>query len=382
MSAYLFWLIIFCFVYLTILYPVALLVISRFRRNIPRKKPFEPTVSLLVAAYNEEMWIEEKILNSLDLDYPADKLEILVASDGSTDATGEIAMRYREKGIKVFDFTENRGKVAILNELVAQSGGEIVMFTDCNAMFNREAVRELTANFSDERVGGVCGKKTYLPGEKLSFFGRSEAAFLKWDLKLKEWESLIHSCVTANGSIYAIRRSLYRPIERPSVPDDFLISTRVVAAGYRLVFEPKAYSVESASGSGKTEFTRKARFVHTGLNGLFDNPSLLNPFRYGWYSWILWSHKALRRIVPPFFFLLPLLNLFLLGNPFYNRFFLIQVLFYLTAFAGWRAESSGKKLPRFLNMPYYATTVHLAAVTAWYRLLRGKRLDRWDTIRS
>src|SRR5262245_24453420 len=277
----------------------ALLVgaVGLWQRRGVRKLPITPSVSVIIAAYNEEKVIAERLENALAFDYPRDRLQILVASDGSTDRTDEIVAHYADQGVLLLSLPR-RGKIRTLNAAVARATGKILVFTDANIMCRPDTLRTLVANFADPRVGGVAGHTTYTldPDSESSSYG--ERLYWRYDTWLKKLESQTGSIVSAHGGLYAIRRVLFRPIPDGAVTDDFAISTSVVAQGYRLVFEPEALATEVAVPEAQREFRRRVRLMTRGLRGVFLRRRLLNPLRYGFYSVVLASHKLARRLVP------------------------------------------------------------------------------------
>ncbi|MFQ5627680.1 MAG: glycosyltransferase family 2 protein, partial [bacterium] len=297
-----FWLSIFLIIYVYAGFPLLVVLFARLRKYEVRKEAIEPKVSLVIAAWNEERSIAKKLDNALTLDYPKEKLEIIVASDGSDDNTANIVERYRAEGVVLLDLTR-RGKIFALNDAVANATGEVIVFSDANSMYAPEAISMLVRNFADESIGGVCGNQVYLKKQK-GFDSTSQGESLYWnfDKWVKQKESESGSIVSADGAIYAIRRSLYLPPASAAVTDDFAISTGVVEQGYRLVFESEAIAFEEPMAAATKEFSRKVRIMNRGLRGVILRKRLLNPFQYGFYSVELFSHKVLRRLVP--FFLL------------------------------------------------------------------------------
>jgi cellulose synthase/poly-beta-1,6-N-acetylglucosamine synthase-like glycosyltransferase len=240
-----FWLSIIYLVYVYAGFPALVAVVGTVKRRDVRKAPVTPTLTLVIAAYNEERVIASRLENALESDYPPDRLQILVASDGSTDATERIVGGYAGRGVQQLRLAR-RGKIHALDEAVRQAGGEILVFSDANTMCVPGALRALASNFADPAVGGVAGRTGYrLPtnGESSS---RGECLYWDYDTRLKQLESLTGSVVSAHGGLYAIRRALYRPSPDPAVTDDFAISTTVVDQGFRLVFEPDACATEDA----------------------------------------------------------------------------------------------------------------------------------------
>lgn len=360
-------------------FPLALALAARWRRRPVRKAPCEPTVSLVVVAYNEEGVIAEKLANIRELDYDPARLEVVVASDGSTDRTVERA-RAADPRARVLDFPR-LGKAHALNRAAASAGGEILVFSDANAMYEPGALRALTANFADPEVGGVCGNMRTLP-RRSSLAGEGERLYWEYDKWLKARESDLGSIVSADGSIYAVRRALFRPAE-DYVTDDFIISVRVVEQGYRLVFEPEAVSWEPVLPRARDQLRRRVRIVEAALRGLFLVRGLMNPRRHGLYAWVLVSHKLLRRMVAPLLVALLLLTAACWdrGLP-YRVALAAQASIYLAALAGWLGENLGRS-PRVLRVPFYFCVGNWGTLLGWYQVLRHRRRESlWEPIRD
>lgn len=360
-------------------FPLALALAARWRRRPVRKAPFEPAASLVVVAHNEEAVIADKLANARALDYPPSRLQVVVASDGSSDRTVERA-RAADPEALVLDFPR-LGKAAALNRAVESATGEILVFSDANAMYEPGALRALAANFADPEVGGVCGNMRTL-SRRSSLAGEGERIYWEYDKWLKARESDLGSIVSADGSIYAVRRALFRPAE-DFVTDDFIISVRVVEQGYRLVYEPDAVSWEPVLPRAGDQLRRRVRIVEAALRGLFLVRGLMNPRRHGVYAWVLVSHKLLRRMVAPL--LLALLVLTALcwdrGAP-YRVALAAQASLYLAALAGWLGENLGRS-PRLLRVPFYFCVGNWGTLLGWYQVLRHRRRETlWEPIRD
>ena len=362
----------------------ALLVgaVGLWQRRSVRKRPITPTVTVIIAAYNEETIIGARLENALALDYPRDCLQILVASDGSTDRTDEIVASYASRGVLLLSLPR-RGKIRTLNAAVARATGKILVFTDANIMCRADTLRALVANFADPRVGGVAGHTacTLDPGSESSSYG--ERLYWRYDTWLKKLESQTGSIVSAHAGLYAIRRVLFRPIPDGAVTDGFAISTAVVAKGYRLVFEPDALATEVAVPESHREFRRRVRLMTRGLRSVFLRRSLLNPLQYGFYSVILASHKVGRRLVP--------VSLAVLGvasvaawphGPIYQLAVIAQTLFYAMAAVGYLLRRSPVGRIKLLYIPFYYCMANVACSIAWVHALRGRRIVVWQPQRQ
>jgi cellulose synthase/poly-beta-1,6-N-acetylglucosamine synthase-like glycosyltransferase len=352
------------------------------RRRKVAAAPCTPSVSLIIAAYNEELGIRDKIRNSLALDYPADALEIIVGSDGSDDATESIVAEYGSRGVVLRAFPR-RGKIHVLDELVGDARGEVLVFSDANTLYDPQAVRMLVRNFADPEVGGVCGNQEYRKTEGGDSSGQGESSYWKYDKWLKSLQSETGSIVSADGAMYAIRRPLYRKPPSAAVTDDFAISTGVIAAGKRLVFEGEAIGYEYPTGRAPDEFGRRVRLMNRGLNGVWLRRGLLNPFRFGFYSVILFSHKVLRRLAPILLLSLFVSSLALVSTgPLYFVIAAGQIACYLLAGAGFLLKASPAGRHRLLSTPFYFCLANAAALVALITFLGGRRIEHWNPKRQ
>jgi cellulose synthase/poly-beta-1,6-N-acetylglucosamine synthase-like glycosyltransferase len=339
-----------------------------------RSEDITPAVSLIISAYNEEKVIRRKIKNALALDYPADQLEIIVASDGSTDKTCAIAREYATQGVALYHHSERRGKNGALNGAASQIRGEILVFTDANGMFQRNAIRELVRPFADARVGCVCGELIYQnPNQNLVAEGYNH--YWRYDQWLKKLETRLHSLLGANGSIFAIRKELNEWLD-PRISNDMVLPIKIAARGYAVLYVPEAVSIESGSAGEHEELRRRSRIVARGLMGtIFLTPDLL---RKGCALLLLqlFSRKFLRYIFPVLLAALFLSNCFLSG-PFYRLTLAGQALLYLLAPVGYYLNRRGKKV-RFLSLPYYFCVGNLAAIKGLIKVLSFQELATWE----
>lgn len=358
-------------------YPVTLAVAARLLDRRVAKGPVTPKLSVIVAAYEEAGTIRARVENALASLWPHDQLEVVVASDGSTDGTVERASEVDPARVRVLDLPR-RGKAAALESGAAHASGEILVFTDANTMFRPDALAQIAFNFADPSVGGVAGRTCYEVADEADSSGKGEDLYWRYDTWLKGLESRTGSVVSAHGGIYAVRRELFRPVEDPAVTDDFAISTAVVDQGYRLVFEPDAVGVERTMAGGGTEFRRRIRLMTRGLRGVLLRRRLLNPLRHGFYAVALGSRKVLRRLLPLTFPPLLVLSLALAST---SALFMLlatgQLLFLTLAGLGWltRGTVIGKQKPLFI--PYYFCLANLASIAALVNVLKGERIERW-----
>ena len=367
----LFWLFAWLTMYSFAGYPVLLWVASRFRHRDVARAPITPTITVIVPAHNEETIIARKLESVLSQDYPVGLLQILVASDGSTDRTLQIAGGYADKGIRVLDYPRS-GKAATLNLAAAEATGDIIIFTDANAILAPNVLTAIASNFADPTVGGVSADEQREPGTSTSAASKGERLYWEYDKWVKRAESRIGSMVSASGSLYAIRRELYRPIVDPAATDDFAISTQVVRAGYRLIFEPNAVTWEPSIARDSREFKRRVRIVTRGLRSVYGIRDLLLPWNSGIYALQVWSHKVARRLVGFQAVAILALSLSLVRRPFYRLVTLGQLGFYALATAGWLGKDKRWSRRPWFYIPYYFCLSNLAASIGIVQFLRHR----------
>jgi cellulose synthase/poly-beta-1,6-N-acetylglucosamine synthase-like glycosyltransferase len=359
-----------------VLVPAAILARGRLVRRPIAAADTTPVVSVIIAAHNEERSIAAKLANLLAAEYPADRRQILVASDGSDDATNAIVASFAEQGIRLLALPRV-GKAAALNAALAEARGEIVIFSDANSMFAVDAIRAIVRPFADASVGGVAGDQRYLRGGPMGAMAQGERGYWDLDRMLKRAESQSGNVISATGAIYAVRRELIPPVP-DGVTDDFITSTAVVAAGRRLVFAEDAAAYEPVASSGSVEYGRKVRVMTRGLRGVVVRRALLDPRRTGFYAIQLFWHKLLRRLM-----VLPLIGLaisspFLLrAGPIYRLAAAAQAVFYGLAAAGIALRGHPIAKSRLLAFPTYFCLVNVAALHAALNVVRGHRIDRW-----
>jgi cellulose synthase/poly-beta-1,6-N-acetylglucosamine synthase-like glycosyltransferase len=374
----LFWAAVFTILYTFLLFPAWILLRGLLFKRSYQKADITPSVSLVIAAYNEAASIGEKIENILALDYPHDQLEVIIASDGSTDNTEEIVQGYADKGIKLLALPR-LGKNPVLTAAAEAASGEILVFSDANSMFATDAIRVLVKPFSDPKVGGVAGNQIYLSDRRKASQSAGERTYWDFDRMLKIFESRAGNVISATGSIYAIRRDLFQPIA-PGVVDDFMASTEVIVRGYRLVFAEDALAYEAVAQSRGLEFSRKVRIILQGLKSVLLRGALLNPFQHGFYAVQLFSHKLLRRLVVfPLLMLLSTSPFLWNQGIFYRLYTLAQLAFYLCAIAGLLFGNRRIGRMKIFTIPFYFTMTYAAALVAVIKLLKKQEIIRWET---
>ena len=363
-------------------FPLLVIIAGWLRNRQVQSQEIAPKLSIIIAAYNEERGIAKRIENALALDYPPEQLEVIIASDGSTDATDSIAAKYASKNVRLLSLSR-RGKIHALNAAVAKANGAILVFSDANTLFEPAAMRMLARNFADPQVGGVCGNQVYIEHKNGDLSSKGESLYWSYDKWLKTMESRTGSIVSADGAIYAIRKELFRMPPETAVTDDFAISTAVIEQGYRLIFESEAIAYEETSAAAKNEFGRKVRIINRGLRGVLMRRKLLNPLHYGFYSVTLFSHKVLRRLVPIFLVTLFASNIFLIPNGiFFLNVLLLQSLFYGLAGCGYSLRKRHWGKTKVFYVPFFYCLANTAALLAILNVLCGKRIELWQPQRQ
>jgi cellulose synthase/poly-beta-1,6-N-acetylglucosamine synthase-like glycosyltransferase len=339
-----------------------------------------PRISALVACYNEARYIGPRIENLLACDYPRAHLEIVVASDGSTDETEAIALGYADRGVRVVR-TPRGGKGQALNAAVAAATGDVLVFTDANTEFHPNALRAIVRPLADPAIGGVAGNQRYVRGGEASLSADGECLHWNWDTLQKEWQSRSGSVTAATGALYAIRRSCFDPVP-PNVMDDFHISTGVIERGLRLVFAADAVAVEPVATRDGVEFQRKVRVAVQGLRAVWTRRGLLNPFRYGWYSWQLFAHKVARRLLPVPLIAMAVSEAVLAGQSPLHRAALVVggIVAGLATVAAVARIVPHWRWPRakMFAIPHFFCMAQVALLLAWWRVLSGEGLRVWE----
>ena len=374
-SEILFWLAAFLTLYAYLGYPVLLYGLGMVRSR-PVTVPFAeyaPDVTLIIPVHNEERVIEAKLKNLDSLRYPRDRLMVLIVSDGSTDQTRERVLAYSGNLQIRFLAQERRlGKAAALNLGLQNTDSELVIFSDASIMLDPDALRQLVQAFQDTAIGCVSGEDL-IPG------GGGEGLYGRYELFLRNLESQVSSIAGASGSFYAMRTRLCKPF-LPGMAPDFLSALVTVDDGYRAVTEPRAHGTMASTKSPRGEFTRKVRTLIRGMTALWHMRQLLNPFRFGTFSMVLWSHKLMRWFVPFFMIIAFVANLLLLEQMFYRSTAMLQLVFYSLAVIG-MADLPMSRQSVMVKIPLYFTLVNAAIFLAWVRFLAGVRLEIWEPTR-
>jgi len=346
-------------------------LLSRGERRTRSKRI--PSVSIIIAAHNEETVIAETLRHCLALDYPRERTEILVGSDGSTDRTAQIARRHEGQGVRVLEFPQRRGKLSVISDCAAAARGEILVFTDANTLLSPQSVRSLVRHFDDPRIGGVCGELRVAPSQG---GGGSEGVYWRYEVVLKTLESRLGAVLGANGAIYALRKDLFPSLDRQLITDDFVIAMKVRARGLRVVYDPEAVAVEEAPSSVSEEFRRRMRIGAGNWQALRQCAPLLLPWK-GFVSLAFLSHKVLRWFTP---FLLAagfFANLLLISMPTWRVVLAVQAAFYGAAGLGYALH--GLHLPAGpLRLASYFVSVNAALGIGLLRGLLGCGQAAWQ----
>lgn len=372
----LFWMSAALVAYVYIGYPLLLGVLARLTpRHHAFDESFRPAVSLLISAYNESAVIRQKIENSVQLKYPKQLFEIVVVSDCSNDGTDDIVSEYFSQGVSLIRQSSRMGKASGLNLAVPLARGEIIVFSDANAMYRPDVIERFVRHFADQKIGYVVGNARYYESATDSQSSQSEGLYWKLETWLKRKESQFESVVGGDGAIYAIRRQMYSPLRTTDI-NDFLNPLQIVALGYRGLFDPEVVCYEATADTFAQEFRRKVRIVSRALNAVTRATGVLNPFRNLRHWWLLVSHKILRWFAPFFLIVTFLTALALVRAPFFRWVLLAQVLFYLLAIAGWLLQNSPSS-PKLLSTAFYFCVVNLASLLGCIKCLRRDLSGTW-----
>ena len=356
-------------------YPLLVAALAAAFGRGPRRRSITPTVSVLLVARDEETRVGERLDNLLRLDYPADRIEILLGSDGSIDATVQAAHPYADR-VRVLDFPTRRGKAAVLNDLAARARGEILAFADARQTFSAGTMRALVAPFHDPRVGGVSGELVLDGGGERSEVGAGVGAYWRYEKAIRKAESALGSTVGATGAIYAIRRALYAPVPPDTILDDVLVPMRVVRKGYRVVFEPRATAFDRPSEDARQEFRRKVRTIAGNFQLFTREPWLLAPGRNPvWFQTV--SHKVLRLVGPALLAVMFLMSALLASDPVYGIALLVQTLVPTAALVGAAQGSSRRRLP-LASAALVFVLLQAATVVAIERFAQGRLAGIWE----
>ena len=379
LAQFVFWACAAILFYVYIGYPLLLALIGVFVQRAKPEPDYEPTLSVLIAAYNEEANIGRKIEQTLALDYPADKIEILMLSDGSSDRTDEIIGNYPDPRVRLVRIPERHGKTHAQNEGVRAAKGEVLIFSDATTVYHPMALRFLASNYRDPKVGAASGRYQYFDAEGKSPTGLGTVAFWNYENLIKTMQSRIKTISGCCGCIYSVRRKAYTDLP-DDIISDLVQPLWVIQKGYRVAFEDRALAYEETTKGTKEEFRMRVRVVTRGMNGILSVSDLLMPWKYGWVSIQLLSHKVLRWLVSIFLILLFLSSAALYQVPFFRALLLLQVVFYLAAMLSLVFPLHQRW--KLLGIPLYFCTLNAAALCSMVELARGRKYVTWQTVRT
>lgn len=366
-------------IYVYLGYPLLLCIVALFRRRRQLKPGEEPFISILIAAYNEEGSIGEKIRRTLDLDYPESKFEIIVLSDCSMDHTDEIVLSFNDPRIRLLRIPVRRGKTHAQNEGMKIARGDIVVFSDATTVYHPQALRYLVCNYQDPTVGAVAGRNLYFDESGDSPTGLGTIAFWNYETAIKMLQSRISTISGCSGCIYSMRKHVYTELA-DDVISDLVQPLWVIQKGYRVVFESRAIAYEKTTCSVPEEFGMRVRVVTRAMRGLLSVPDLFDPFKYGWVTFQLVSHKVLRWMVP--FFLVGALTFTAMLT------FIEPAKYFLWAQAGFYGLAVfARAFPihrrwKLIGIPLYFCVLNTAALVSVFEVLRGRRFVIWETVRK
>lgn len=375
-----FWLGTVALFYTYIGYPILLAVMSCLRPRLVHRANITPAVTMIIAAYNEECDLAAKLENTLALDYPPELLDVIVASDCSSDRTDDIAREFAGRNVRLHRQTERLGKTAAQNAAVEQATGEIVLFSDATTLYNSDVLRVLMPNFADTSVGCATGRVAYVDAAQSSV-GHGTRSYWSYEFLLKKHESNVCSLIGVCGCLYAVRRSAYIPLY-PEACSDFIIATKMVEQGLRAVYEPEAVCTEETNQKTDKELKTRVRIITQTFSDLWRSRSMMNPFRSGFYAIELLSHKVMRYLVPLFLIAVLVTSVWLAPHSIAFAIVLAgQTAFYGSAALAWMLERLGFH-NRLLAIPQYFVLANLASLIAFYKFLSGERYVRWEPIRA
>jgi len=362
-------------IYSYVVFPVLLASIAgKVKSPLVDKEvsPYLPKVAMIVAAYNEESVLEAKLQNTWELNYPAELFEIVVGSDGSGDRTAEILNNCQDSRLKAFAFTERRGKISVLNDIVSKTDADILVMSDANTMFSPDAVRHLVAHFQDPKVGCVSGEMCLEQDGGPS----GEGLYWKYEVWIKKNESRLGFLIGCNGGIFALPRALYEPLPASVIVEDFVLSMRILEQGYQVRFEPAARGTEPPCPTARAEMIRKIRIGAGSFQALRLTAPLLSP-RFGLRSFAFWGHKVFRWFVPVFIVLSLIANVFLLSITFFQLTLAAQLLAIVVAVLAYRLNLGGI-IGKFCRPLSYFYVMNYALLCGLFRFLFGTQKVTWD----
>lgn len=393
---FLFWFCILLVVYTYIGYGIVAWVFVKIRNILGKQfkqfndPTFLPNITLAIPAYNEMSCIEAKVKNTFGLDYPADKMEVLFVTEGSNDGTSEYiqSLRVKYPNLKMIDGDTRRGKIEAMNMAIKTIKTPIVIFTDANTSLNNQVIRNIVRHFQDPNVGAVAGEKRIEIQGSEAAAGAGEGLYWKYESFLKKLDTQLYSVVGAAGELFAVRTHLFGEVEKDTLLDDFMVSLRIAADGFRVIYEPEAYASERPSFSIQDEMKRKIRIASGGFQSIARLGFLWNIFKYGLLSFQYISHRAMRWAVAPFCLpLILMLNMALLflkntslNSLTYQLFMVGQIAFYAMAIVGYYLENKKIRV-KLLFVPFYFSFMNYCAIKGYLRYKNGVTSGIWEKVK-
>ncbi|OAQ40812.1 glycosyl transferase [Pedobacter psychrophilus] len=381
----LFWICLFIIFYTFLGYGILLYIIIRIKRLFSKPFIFNqtttlPSVALIIAAYNEESIIKEKIEDCLALDYPKEKLRIIFITDGSSDKTPKIVAE--NNAVELLHIEERNGKMAAIKRVIPFIQEDIIVFTDANTFLNPKAIKELVKHYENPKVGAVAGEKRILVADSADASAAGEGFYWKYESSLKKWDYELYSNVGAAGELFSIRTNLYQPVESDTIIDDHMIAMRIAEKGYIIAYEPNAYALETASADSYEELKRKIRIAAGGIQSIMRLKKSANPFINPILTFQYISHRVLRWAITPWLMMLVLILNFIIcyQNPqlhLYQIILLGQILFYIASLMGYILEGKKMKIKIFF-IPFYFSLMNYAAMAGAIRYFKGKQSAAWE----
>lgn len=375
----LFWISGGLLLYVYVGYPTLLAFASRLVHRGRAELGYTPFLSVLITAYNEHSSIRRKVENTLEADYPPERLEVVVASDGSSDGTDEIVRAIEDPRVKLVRVEGRRGKTRAQNEAVKCCNGEVIIFSDATTIYHPLSLRYLAANYKDPRVGAVSGRYQYFDAKGTSPTGMGTITFWNYENLIKRFQSNVKTISGCCGCIYSVRKSVYTNLA-DDVISDLVQPLHVIKKGFRVVFEERALAFEETTQSAREEFQMRVRVVTRGMRGILSVPELLQPWKHPWVSFQLISHKVLRWLVGVFLLVLLISNAFLVAQLFFAVTMGLQACFYAAALLA--LVPPLHKRWKVLGMPLYFCLLNVAAVVSLGEILRGRKYVVWETVRT
>jgi cellulose synthase/poly-beta-1,6-N-acetylglucosamine synthase-like glycosyltransferase len=385
---YIFWIILFTVFYTYIGYGIVLYIMVLIKRLYSSNKSIKykldklPEVTIFIPAYNEKDYVVKKMGNTMNLNYPNEKLKIIWVTDGSDDGTNTILEKY--ENIQLFHKKEREGKINAMNRVMPFVKTQFVIFSDANTELGKDSIKHIINCFQDPKVGCVSGEKRIFKKDIDTAAGSGEGLYWKYESTLKKWDAELYSAVGAAGELFAIRTKLYDEVEKDTILDDFIISLRVAKKGYTIQYNPEAYAIETASENVGEELKRKIRISAGGIQSVIRLRALFNIYKYGFLSFQFISHRVLRWTLTPFFLILLIPISILLAYQegifelgFYSSFLWLQLTMYIISVLGWMLENKSIRI-KVLFVPYYFLVMNLSVILGFFRFLNKNQTVNWE----